>query len=96
VATGCALKMGNAHSIPGHDCLLAAVGQNSSLVAFQGDPFFTLRTPPVYNLDRPVTPIAVTFPENSEQVASIVQCAATNGYKVQARSGGHSYGNYGR
>jgi FAD/FMN-containing dehydrogenase len=87
--------MGNTHSIPSHDCLLAAVGQNSSLVAFQDDPFFILRTPPVYNLDRPVTPIAVTFPQNSEQVASIVQCAATKGYKVQGRSGGHSYGNYG-
>ncbi|OOQ84864.1 putative glucooligosaccharide oxidase [Penicillium brasilianum] len=87
--------MGIAHSIPGQDCLLAAVGHNSRLVAFQDDAFFHLRTPPVYNLDRPVTPIAVTFPENSEQVASIVRCAASNGYKVQARSGGHSYGNYG-
>ncbi|KAF3387430.1 putative FAD-linked oxidoreductase YvdP [Penicillium rolfsii] len=87
--------MGQAHSIPGQDCLIAAVGQQSSLVAFQGDPFFHLRTPPVYNLDRPVTPVAVAFPQNAEQVASIVQCAAINGYKVQARSGGHSYGNYG-
>lgn len=87
--------MGNAQSIPGHDCLLAAVGHKPSLVAFQGDTFFHLRMPHVYNLDRPVTPIAVTFPENSEQVANIVQCAADTGYKVQARSGGHSYGNYG-
>jgi FAD/FMN-containing dehydrogenase len=87
--------MGQGQSIPGHDCLLAAVGYNSNLVAFQGDAFFHLRAPPVYNLDHPVTPIAVTFPENSEQIASIVQCAANNGYKVQPRSGGHSYGNYG-
>jgi FAD/FMN-containing dehydrogenase len=87
--------MGNAQSIPGHECLLAAVGHNPSLVVFQGDTLSQLRMPHLYNLDRPVAPIAVTFPENSEQVGSIVQCAAENGYKVQARSGGHSYGNYG-
>lgn len=32
---------------------------------------------------------------SSQQVAAIVQCAAENGYPVQAKSGGHSYGNYG-
>jgi hypothetical protein len=32
---------------------------------------------------------------SSQQVADIVKCAAENGYPVQARSGGHSYGNYG-
>lgn len=32
---------------------------------------------------------------SSQQVADIVRCAADNEYPVQARSGGHSYGNYG-
>lgn len=32
---------------------------------------------------------------SSQQVAAIVQCAAENEYPVQAKSGGHSYGNYG-
>ncbi|KAJ5616594.1 hypothetical protein N7537_001708 [Penicillium hordei] len=48
-----------------------------------------------YNLNIPITPAAVAFPTSSQQVAAIVQCAAENGYPVQAKSGGHSYGNYG-
>lgn len=48
-----------------------------------------------YNLNIPVTPAAVTFPISSDQVSAIVKCAANNEYPVQARSGGHSYGNYG-
>jgi FAD/FMN-containing dehydrogenase len=48
-----------------------------------------------YNLNFPVTPAAIAFPKTSDQIAAIVKCAAENGYKVQARSGGHSYGNYG-
>ncbi|KAJ5287256.1 FAD linked oxidase N-terminal [Penicillium angulare] len=48
-----------------------------------------------YNLNIPVTPAAVTFPTSTDQVAAIVKCAADNGYPVQAKSGGHSYGNYG-
>ncbi|KAJ5675572.1 hypothetical protein N7462_008469 [Penicillium macrosclerotiorum] len=88
--------MGNTHSIAGHDCFMAAVSHNPGLVAFNGDPFFHSRVPPLYNTNVPVTPALVTFPETSSQVAQIVQCAAANGYKVQARSGGHSYGNHGR
>ncbi|KAJ7483147.1 hypothetical protein FB451DRAFT_1393288 [Mycena latifolia] len=40
-------------------------------------------------------PVAVTRPTTSEDVAKIVQCAVASAVKVQARSGGHSYGNYG-
>lgn len=87
--------MGNAHSgIAGHDCFLAAVGHNSNLIAFHGDLLFGSRSP-AYNLNFPVVPAVLTYPQNSEQVADIVRCAVNNGYKVQARSGGHSYGNYG-
>lgn len=86
--------MGNTHSIAGHDCFLAAVGNSSDLVAFPGDPMSGSRSP-VYNLNFPVAPAVLTYPKTSEQVAEIVRCAASNGYKVQARSGGHSYGNYG-
>lgn len=32
---------------------------------------------------------------SSQQVAAVVKCAADNRYPVQAKSGGHSYGNYG-
>ncbi|KAL2004892.1 hypothetical protein VTN00DRAFT_3165 [Thermoascus crustaceus] len=33
--------------------------------------------------------------QSVEQVAAIFKCAAEANYKVQAKSGGHSYGNYG-
>lgn len=76
-------------------CLLNAVGGNPLLVAY---PTITLLYEAIdvqpYNLNIPVVPAAVTFPETAAQVSAIVQCAANGGYKVQAKSGGHSYGNY--
>ncbi|KAJ6547857.1 hypothetical protein B0H10DRAFT_1313861 [Mycena sp. CBHHK59/15] len=48
-----------------------------------------------YNTDIPITPAAVTRPKTSSDVANIIQCAVASAVKVQARSGGHSYGNYG-
>lgn len=87
--------MGNTTSSPAHQCLLSAVGNNSNLVAFKDVPFYQINDVKLYNLNFPVTPAAVTFPETTEQVAEIVKCAADGGYKVQAKSGGHSYGNYG-
>ncbi|PSR83914.1 FAD binding domain-containing protein [Coniella lustricola] len=48
-----------------------------------------------YNLAVDVTPAAVIRPESTEEVAAIVQCAVKTGFKVQARSGGHSYANFG-
>lgn len=86
--------MGNVQSIAGHDCLLAAVGHDSARVVFRTDFFFTSHIP-LYNLNTPVIPAAITYPSTTEQVAGIVSCAVDNGYKVQARSGGHSYANYG-
>jgi FAD/FMN-containing dehydrogenase len=65
-------------------------------VAFKGDLFYQFTAVKPYNLDIPITPAAVTFPKTKEQVSAIVKCAAAGGYKVQARSGGHSYGNYGK
>ncbi|KAJ5778171.1 hypothetical protein N7520_001417 [Penicillium odoratum] len=86
--------MGAAHSSVVHDCLLSAVGNNSNLLAFQGDFRFNSEIP-LYNLEFPVVPTAITYPETTEQVAAIVKCAAHHDLKVQARSGGHSYANYG-
>ncbi|KAL3494849.1 hypothetical protein BJX62DRAFT_233820 [Aspergillus germanicus] len=76
------------------DCLLAAVNGDGSQVAFDNQPGYQAANVHPYNINWPVTPVAVTYPQTAEQVASIVQCAAQGGYKVQARSGGHSYGNY--
>ena len=75
-------------------CLQYALTGSGS-VAFPGDPFYQLVDVNRYNLNIPVTPAAVTFPTSSQQVAAVVKCAADNGYPVQAKSGGHSYGNYG-
>lgn len=75
------------------DCLTSAVGAEN--IALPNKPFYQLTDVKAYNLDIHVHPIAVTYPETNAEVAGIVQCAAEYGAKVQARSGGHSYGNFG-
>jgi hypothetical protein len=47
-----------------------------------------------YNLRLKYIPTAVTLPSTPQQVSDIVVCAAAVGVKVQARSGGHSYGSF--
>ncbi|KAB2098641.1 hypothetical protein AG0111_0g13105 [Alternaria gaisen] len=47
-----------------------------------------------YNLRLRYIPTAVTLPSTPQQVSDIVVCAAAAGVKVQARSGGHSYGSF--
>ena len=76
-------------------CLLAAVAGDQSRVAFQSDPLYQISDVHPYNLNIPVQPAAVTFPKSSVEIENIVRCATQGGYKVQARGGGHSYGNYG-
>ena len=61
---------------------------------FPGKWFYELEYVKPYNLNIPVEPAAVTYPRTVEQVSAIVKFAATHKLKVQARSGGHSYGNY--
>ncbi|KAF7309498.1 Reticuline oxidase [Mycena indigotica] len=48
-----------------------------------------------YNTRIPVIPAAVTRPSTTKDIVGILNCAAASDVKVQARSGGHSYGNYG-
>lgn len=74
-------------------CLTTAVGGDGN-VAFSDDLLYQVTDVKPYNLDIPVTPTAITYPNSSDQVAGIVACAAQYDHKVQARSGGHSYGNY--
>jgi FAD/FMN-containing dehydrogenase len=87
--------MGNFGSSPLQTCLLAAVAGDASRVAFPSNPLYQIIAPRAYNLDFPVQPAAVTFPKSSVEVEKIVRCATQGGLKVQARGGGHSYGNYG-
>lgn len=89
-------SMGNTTSIAGRDCLVSALGGNAGLVAFQNQPLYQTTAVHEYNLNIPVTPAAITYPETAEQIAAVVKCASQYDYKVQARSGGHSFGNYGK
>ena len=84
-------KMGNQPSSPIKTCLSSAVGD----IAWPSEPLFKLLDAKPYNLDVSVNPVAITYPSKVEEVAAIIKCAGTD-YKIQARSGGHSYANYGK
>lgn len=88
--------MGNAPSTAIQKCLTDAVGGNQALLAHKDTPLYQISHVKPYNLDVPVTPLAITYPQSAEHVAAIVKCAADNNLHVQPRSGGHSYANYGR
>lgn len=75
--------------------LLAALGGQDHLIAFPTKLLYQFEDAKPYNLDYPIIPAAVTYPKTPEQIAKIIQFASTANLKVQARSGGHSYGNYG-
>jgi len=85
--------MGSSHSALAHD-LTAAVGGDKELVAFPTNPLYEPAYVKPYNTTIPVKPAAVAYPKTTEQVSAIVKCARDAGLKVQARSGGHSYGNF--
>ncbi|KAK0650688.1 hypothetical protein DIS24_g6548 [Lasiodiplodia hormozganensis] len=75
-------------------CLLTAVGTNDTLVAFPDDAQYQGNDVHMYNLDVPIIPAAVTYPQSVEMISEIVKCAAKHEHKVQARTGGYSFGNY--
>ena len=75
--------------------LTAALQGQDRLIAFPNHPFYQLKDAKPYNLDYPIVPAAVTYPKTPEQIAEIIRYASQANLKVQARSGGHSYGNYG-
>ncbi|KAJ9489608.1 hypothetical protein VN97_g3665 [Penicillium thymicola] len=87
--------MGNTSSVAGRECFMAAVGGNPAMATFRGDPLYEFRALPSYNLAMPVHPAVITYPNTTSQIAEIVRCAVERNYRVQAYSGGHSYGNYG-
>ena len=73
-----------------------AVDGQSHLLAFPSKLLFQFEDAKPYNVDIPIVPAAVTYPETPEQIAKIIRYASAANIKVQARSGGHSYGNYGQ
>ncbi|KAJ7825397.1 hypothetical protein B0H14DRAFT_2820741 [Mycena olivaceomarginata] len=76
-------------------CLNNVFASSSGSVAYPQSVFYQLADVKLYNQHIPITPAAVTRPTTSDEISKIVQCAAASGVKVQARSGGHSYANYG-
>lgn len=77
-----------------HDSLLAVVDGDCDLAAFPTNLLYQFEDAKPYNLDIPIIPLAVMYPKTAEQIAAIVKIAREAKLKVQARSGGHSYGNY--
>ncbi|KAJ7483161.1 hypothetical protein FB451DRAFT_1169792 [Mycena latifolia] len=75
-------------------CLNNVFASNKGGVSYPQDFLYQFMDVNPYNTNIPVNPAAVTRPTTSEDVAKIVQCAVASAVKVQARSGGHSYGNY--
>lgn len=75
-------------------CLLTAVGTNDTLVAFPDDAQYQENDVHPYNLDIPLVPAAVAYPQSVEMISDIVKCAAKHEHKVQTRTGGYSFGNY--
>ncbi|KAJ7118607.1 hypothetical protein C8R46DRAFT_1260938 [Mycena filopes] len=76
-------------------CLNNVFASNKGGVSYPQDILYQFSYVKPYNTDIPITPAAVTRPSTAEDVAQIVQCAVASAVKVQPRSGGHSYGNYG-
>ena len=75
-------------------CFLVALHGNFSALVLPKDASYT-ESVDVYNLNIPIAPAAVTYPSTAREVAGVVKCAARAGLKVQAKGGGHNYGNFG-
>ncbi|PHH88122.1 hypothetical protein CDD83_7942 [Cordyceps sp. RAO-2017] len=87
--------MGSGHSSGLATCLDAVCNGRHACVAYPDHLLYQASWVDRYNLDIPVHPIAVTRPSNADDVSGFVKCAAANNVRVQAKSGGHSYANYG-
>lgn len=94
VATGSLATLATASL---EDCLNDVCAGRSDCVAYPGtiDLLYQMLWVKPYNLAVDVSPAAVIRPNSSDEVAAAVRCAAASGVKVQARSGGHSYANFG-
>lgn len=84
--------MGNQQSSPLQQCLDAVCSGQLGCVSYPDYPLYQKMWVKPYNLEVPVSPIAVIRPENAQDVAKAVKCASKEGVHVQAKSGGHSYG----
>ncbi|KAK3368489.1 hypothetical protein B0H63DRAFT_76736 [Podospora didyma] len=86
--------MGNSNSALSQ-CLGGVANGRSGFVSYPENPLYQISWVKRYNLDVHVTPAAVVRPDTSQDIADIIKCATANKVKVQAKSGGHSYANFG-
>ncbi|KAJ3491408.1 hypothetical protein NLG97_g5599 [Lecanicillium saksenae] len=87
--------MGNTPSTPLGTCLNTVCAGRANCVAYPSTALYQDNWVKPYNLDIPVTPAAVFRPNNANDVAEAIKCATANSVHVQAKSGGHSYANFG-
>lgn len=83
--------MGNGQSSPLSSCLNDVCNGRLNCVGYPDNPLYQLTWVNRYNLDIDVEPVAVTRPDNADDVAAFIKCATEHDVPVQARSGGHSY-----
>lgn len=76
-------------------CIDAVGNGRDGFAAYPSNPLYQIQWVKPYNLDVAVTPAAVVRPQTAQDVSAIVICATKNNVKIQAKSGGHSYANYG-
>ena len=74
--------------------LTACLARSSIPFSSPSSPNFHNLSQP-YNLRLPYRPAAIVLPTIPVQISATIRCAASAGVKVQARSGGHSYGSFG-
>jgi FAD/FMN-containing dehydrogenase len=86
--------MGNSHSAL-QQCIEEVGAGRMGFAGFPNPLTFQFTWVQPYNLDIKVTPAAVVRPRTTADISGVVKCAAASNVKVQAKSGGHSYGNYG-
>lgn len=77
-------------------CLQSVFGDDTNLYSLPEDQLFLQGDVTPYNLDYLNIPAAIISPKTRQQVSQAVKCAHVAGVAVQARSGGHSYANYGK
>ncbi|GAB1319837.1 Berberine bridge enzyme [Madurella fahalii] len=86
--------MGNSPSAL-QQCIETVGNGRVGFAGFPSNPLYQVAWVKPYNLDIPVSPAAVVRPQTAEDISGVIKCAAANNVKVQTKSGGHSYGNYG-
>lgn len=75
------------------DTLLRCLNNHNIPLVQPSDQQYTNLSEP-YNLRIQNHPAVIIFPSTTKHISDAILCAATSGFKVQARSGGHSYASY--